>query len=51
MDHKYSIAGWDLSGMPTVRDDVVERMTGVHCDTIKRVVTKLHELPYPNKIK
>ena len=42
MEHKYFIAGFDLSVMPVVRDDVVERMTGVHCDTIKRVVTKLH---------
>ena len=41
--HDYSIASWDLSVMPAVQDDVIERMTGVHCDEIKCVVTKLHE--------
>ena len=35
--------------MPAVRDDAVERMTGVHRDAIERVVTKLHEPPSPNK--
>ena len=51
MEHDYPIAGWDLSVMPAMRDDVVECMTGVHCDTIERVVTKLHEPPFPNNSK
>ena len=51
LEHEYSIAGWDLSVMPAVQDNVVERMTGVHHDAIKCVVTKLHEPPCPNKIK
>ena len=42
MEHEYFIAGCDLSVMTVVRDDVVERMTGVYCDAIKRVVKKLH---------
>ena len=37
--------------MPAVRDNVVERMTGVHRDAIDCVVTKLHEHPCPNKSK
>ena len=37
--------------MPAVRDNVVERMTGVHHDTIGRVVTKLHETPCHKKSK
>ena len=47
--HDYSIASWDLSLMPAVQDDVIERMTGVHCDEIKCVVTKLHEPLWINK--
>ena len=42
MEHDYFIAGWPFSVMPTVRDNVVDRMTGVHRDEIERVVTKLH---------
>ena len=37
--------------MPAMRDNVVEFMTGVHCDAIDRVVTKLYEPPCPNKSK
>ena len=51
VDHDYSIAGWDLSVIPGVREDVVERMTSVHCDAIRPVVTKLHEPPCTNKSK
>ena len=49
--HNYSIYGWDLILMPAMRDNVVEFMTGVHCDAIDRVVTKLYEPPCPNKSK
>ena len=51
MDHDYSIACWDLSVIPAVRDDVLDRITGVHRDTINLAVTKLHEPPFPKKIK
>ena len=34
-----------------MQDNVVERLTGVHCDAIERVVTKLHEPTCPNKSK
>ena len=51
MEHDYSIAGWALGVMPAVQDDVVDCMTGVHCDAIERVVTKIHEPPCPNKSK
>ena len=37
--------------MYAVRDDVVDLMTGVHRDSIKRVVTKLHKPLCPKKIK
>ena len=37
--------------MSAVQDYVVERMIGVHRDTIKHVVTKIHETPCPNKSK
>ena len=37
--------------MPAVRDNYVECMTSVHRDDIERVFTKLHETPFPNKIK
>ena len=49
VEHNYSIYGWALSVMPAVRDDVVNKMTGVNHDAIECVVTKLHETPYPNK--
>ena len=49
MEHDYYIASWVLSVMPALRDDVVERMTGVHSDAIERVVTKLHKPTCPNK--
>ena len=51
VEQDYYISGWDLSVMPEVRDDVVERMTGVYRDSIERVVTKLHEPPCHNKSK
>ena len=37
--------------MPAVRENAVECMTCVQRDTTKRVVTKLHKLPCPNKSK
>ena len=51
VEHDYSIVGWDIIVMPAVRDDVVEHITGVNRDDIERVVTKLHEPPWPNKSK
>ena len=51
VEHDSSISGWALNVMPAVRDNVVERMTGVHRDSVDLVVTKLHEPPCPNKSK
>ena len=51
LEHDYSIAGWALRVMPAVRGNVVEHMTGVHCDAIERVVTKMHEPPCTIKSK
>ena len=51
MEHDYYIAGWYISVMLAVRDSVVECMTDVNRNAINGVVTKLHEPPYPNKIK
>ena len=51
VEHNYSISGWDLSVMPAVQENIVEDMTGVHHDTIERIVTKLHEPPCPKKSK
>ena len=42
VENKYSISGWALSVMPALWEDVVERMNGVHCGDLERVVTKLH---------
>ena len=41
LDHDYAITGWDLSVIPEVRADVEERLTGDHCNAIKRVVSKI----------
>ena len=49
MEHEKYISGWALSVMPTVWDDVVENMTGIHREYIECVVTKLHEPTCPNK--
>ena len=51
MEQDYSIDGWAHSVMPAVRENVVEIMTGVKCDAIERVITKLHEPPCTNKSK
>ena len=37
--------------MAAVQDYFVERMTGVHCDALEHVVTKLHEPPCTNNSK
>ena len=49
--HDYSIAGWDLSVIPEVRDDVLDCMAGIYLDAIKRVVTNIHKPPCPKKSK
>ena len=51
VEHDYSIYCWDLSVMPVVQDNAVERMTCVHRDYIELVVKKMHEPPCPNKSK
>ena len=51
MENNCSISGRFISLMPAVQDNVVERMTGVHLNSIERVFTELHEPPCPNKIK
>ena len=51
LEHNYPIADWALSVMPSVQANIRECMTGVHCDTIECVITKMHEYPCPNKSK
>ena len=51
VEHDYYIAGWALSAMPVVQDNVVKRMTGVHRDAIERVFKKLHKTPCTKKSK
>ena len=48
LEHGYAIAGWALSLLPEVWDDVKQRMNGQHRDAIERVITKLHQPPFPN---
>ena len=49
LEHEYAITGWALSVMAEVREDVKQRMSGIHRDAIEKVVKRLHHPPCPNK--
>ncbi len=51
LEHDYAIAGWALSVIPEVMDDVKKRMIGIHRDALEQVVIKLHMSPCPNPNK
>jgi hypothetical protein len=42
------IADWALCVMGSARTDVRDQLSGVHCDTIEKVVTRLRVPPCPN---
>ncbi len=48
IEHEYSITAWALCVMGSVRNNVRERLTCQHRDTIEKVVTPLHVSPCPN---
>ena len=48
IEHEYAIVGWALCVMEDIRNDVMERLTGVHRDMIEKVVSRLHVPPCPN---
>ena len=48
LENDYALCAWALCVMPAVRDDVKDRMTGIHRDAIARIVKKLHVPPCPN---
>jgi len=48
IEHEYAIVGWALCVMEDIRNDVMERLTGAHRDTIEKVVSRLHVPPCPN---
>ncbi len=51
LEHDYAIAGWALSIVSYLRDDMEERMKGKHRDAVEWVVLKLHLQPCPNPDK
>ncbi len=46
--HEYAISSWVLCIIDDVQKDVLERLTGAHCDVIEKVVSQLHLPPCPN---
>ncbi len=51
LEHDCAIAGWALSVIPEMRDDIKKRMIGIHRDALERVVIKLQMAPLPNPNK
>ena len=49
MEHEKYISGWALSVMPTVWDDVVENMTGIHREYIGVLLQNCMNLPVPTR--
>ncbi len=48
IEHEYAISGWALGIIEDVRKDVLERLTGTHCDAVEKFVSQLHLPPCPN---
>ncbi len=48
LEHDFAIAGWSLSILPEIRDDVRLNLDGDKRIAIERVIAKLHVAPNPN---
>jgi len=48
LEHDFAIAGWALSILPEIRDDVRLNLDGDKRIAIERVIAKLHVAPNPN---
>ena len=48
LEHDFAIAGWALSILPEIREDVKLNLDGDKRIAIERVIAKLHVVPNPN---
>ncbi len=48
LEHDFAIAGWALSILPKIREDVELNLDGDKRIAIERVIAKLHVAPNPN---
>ncbi len=48
LEHDFAIAGWALSILPKIREDVELNLDGDKRIAIERVIAKLHVVPNPN---